>query len=175
MINGVSNSQSYINGLQKNETASATSNEPLEATARSNVQGHDSRANALAFIESASPEELTNKVDTLKGRMPSLAAINFREIINSGNEEDVLGRINRLQARFEDEAKSALALEQDIINEGRASGKTDKDILLDIVKMRDEQSDLYKMGTRWGVKGLSAPENYQKLVSLTPDYVNTYA
>ena len=54
-------------------------------------------------------------------------------------------------------------------------GKTDKDILLDIVKMQDEQSDLYKMGARWGDKGLSAPENYQKLVSLTPDYVNTYA
>ncbi len=107
--------------------------------------------------------------------MPTLAAINLREILNSGNEEDVLGRIRRLQARFEDESKSVFAIQQNIINEGRASGKTDKDILLDIVKMKDEQSDLYKMGTRWGDKGLSAPENYQKLVSLTPDYVNTYA
>tara|TARA_A200000113_G_scaffold196161_1_gene187043 strand:- start:749 stop:1276 length:528 start_codon:yes stop_codon:yes gene_type:complete len=175
MINGVSNSQNYIYGLQRNDAVSVKSNDSLESSTSSNVREHDSRANALAFIESASPEELAKKVDSLSGGMPNLAAINFREILNSGNEEDVLGRIRRLQGRFEDESKSVFALQQNIINEGRASGKTDKDILLDIVKMNDEQSDLYKMGTRWGDKGLSAPENYQKLVSLTPNYVNTYA
>ena len=175
MINGVSNSQNYIYGLQRNDAVSVKSNDSLESSTSSNVREHDSRANALAFIESASPEELAKKVDSLSGGMPNLAAINFREILNSGNEEDVLGRIRRLQGRFEDESKSVFALQQNIINEGRASGKTDKDILLDIVKMQDEQSDLYKMGARWGDKGLSAPENYQKLVSLTPDYVNTYA
>lgn len=175
MINGVSNSQNYIYGLQRNDAVSVKSNDSLESSTSSNVREHDSRANALAFIESASPEELAKKVDSLSGGMPNLAAINFREILNSGNEEEVLGRIRRLQGRFEDESKSVFALQQNIINEGRASGKTDKDILLDIVKMNDEQSDLYKMGTRWGDKGLSAPENYQKLVSLTPDYVNTYA
>lgn len=175
MINGVSNSQNYIYGLQRNDAVSVKSNDSLESSTSSNVREHDSRANALAFIESASPEELAKKVDSLSGGMPNLAAINFREILNSGNEEEVLGRIRRLQGRFEDESKSVFALQQNIINEGRASGKTDKDILLDIVKMNDEQSDLYKMGTRWGDKGLSAPENYQKLVSLTPNYVNTYA
>ena len=175
MINGVSNSQNYIYGLQRNDAVSVKSNDSLESSTSSNVREHDSRANALAFIESASPEELAKKVDSLSGGMPNLAAINFREILNSGNEEDVLGRIRRLQGRFEDESKSVFALQQNIINEGRASGKTDKDILLDIVKMNDEQSDLYKMGTRWGDKGLSAPENYLGLVSLTPDYVNTYA
>jgi len=100
---------------------------------------------------------------------------NLNEILNSSNDEDVMARISRLQGKLENEFRAVLAQEQEIINEGRASGKTDKDILLDIVKMQDEQSDLYKMGARWGDKGLSAPENYQKLVSLTPDYVNTYA
>ncbi len=113
--------------------------------------------------------------DSLKGRMPSVAMFNLNEILNSSNGEDVMARISRLQGKFENEFRAVLAQEQEIINEGRASGKTDKDILLDIVKMQDEQSDLYKMGARWGDKGLSAPENYQKLVSLTPDYVNTYA
>ncbi|MEQ5808950.1 hypothetical protein J3369_16225 [Alteromonas sp. NFXS44] len=175
MINGVSNSQNYIYGLQRNDAVSVKSNDSLESSTSSNVREHDSRANALAFIESASPEELAKKVDSLKGRMPSAAMFNLNEILNSSNGEEVMARIFRLQGKLENEFRAVLAQEQEIINEGRASGKTDKDILLDIVKMQDEQSDLYKMGARWGDKGLSAPENYQKLVSLTPDYVNTYA
>ncbi|MCG7651873.1 hypothetical protein [Alteromonas sp. MmMcT2-5] len=102
MINGVSNSQNYIYGLQRNDAVSVKSNDSLESSTSSNVREHDSRANALAFIESASPEELAKKVDSLSGGMPNLAAINFREILNSGNEEEVLGRIRRLQGRFED-------------------------------------------------------------------------
>jgi DNA-directed RNA polymerase subunit F len=163
MIKGVSSSQNYVYGLQRNDAVSVKSNDSLESSTSSNVREHDSRANALAFIESASPEELAKKVDSLKGRMPSVAMFNLNEILNSSNGEDVMARISRLQGKLENELRAVLAQEQEIINEGRASGKTDKDILLDIFKMQDEQSDLYKMGARWGDKGLSAPENYQKL------------
>ena len=63
----------------------------------------------------------------------------------------------------------------EIISQGWANGQSDKDILISIVPMQDEQSELYKMSMSWGTKGLSSPESYDKLVGFTSNYVNYYA
>ncbi|REL34970.1 hypothetical protein [Thalassotalea euphylliae] len=95
--------------------------------------------------------------------------------MNSGREEELLNRINRLSGQIEQENRSVLNQEQALISQVRAEGKSDKAILLSIVELRDQQSDLYKLANRWGSQGLSSPENYQTLVELTPSYADYYA
>ena len=104
-----------------------------------------------------------------------MAMINLNEILNSDRSFELTERIGRLLGQLEQEHRNVLNLEQDIINQSRADGKSDKEILMSIVQMQDEQSDLYKMSISWGTKGLTSPENYAKLVELTPSYVNQYA
>ena len=95
--------------------------------------------------------------------------------MNSDNGDEVVGRINRLSAQIEQESRSVLNQEQDLISQGRAEGKSNKDILMSIVKLQDEQSDVYKLAMHWGNEGLGSPKTYAKLVELTPSYVNYYA
>ena len=169
------NSQNYAIQQTRTNTSKAEKTEVNIPKASENINSIDTRKNALSFIETATPEELEAKVNSLTGRMPSMAMINLREIMNSENGDELIARIGRLQGRMDQEHRNVLNKEQDLISQGRAEGKSNKDILMSIVKMQDEQSDLYKMSANWGSKGLSSPENYTKLVELTSNYINYYA
>jgi len=173
VINSIS-SQHYAvqqvrNNTNKVEQISADNTQETKA-----IVHYDTRKYAVSFIENASPEELTAKVDSLIGRMPSMAAINLNEIMNADNGFEIAERINRLQEPLKQAHQNVLNLEQDLISQGRAKGKSDKEILMSIVQMQDEQSDLFKMSMNWGTKGLTSPDNYAKLVEYTPNYVNYY-
>lgn len=174
MINSIG-SQSYAVQQTRSNVGKVEQTAITTSKSSENTNNLDTRQNALSFIENATPEELEAKVNSLVGREPSMASINLREIMNSDNENELVGRIARLKGQIEQESRSVLNQEQDLISLGRAEGKSAKDILISIANMQDEQSDLYKMSMNWGNKGLSSPENYEKLVKLTPNYVNYYA
>ncbi|GAA5144134.1 hypothetical protein [Thalassotalea piscium] len=169
------NSQNYT--VQQTQTNTNKTEETVRNIPKNyeNTNNIDTRKNTLSFIETASPEELEAKVNSLTGRMPSMAVINLREIMNSENGDELVARIGRLQGQMDQEHRNVLDQEQNLISQGRAEGKSNKDILMSIVKMQDEQSELYKMSANWGSKGLTSPENYTKLVELTSNYVNYYA
>ena len=174
MINSIS-SQNYAvqqTRSNANKVEHTTVNPPKVPE---NVNSSDARKGAISFIESATPEELEGRVNSLVGRMPSAAMINLREIMNSDNGDEVVERINRLSVQIEQESRSVLNQEQDLISLGRAEGKSNKDILMSIVKLQDAQSDVYKLAMHWGNEGLGSPNTYAKLVELTPSYVNYYA
>tara|TARA_R110002167_G_scaffold327643_1_gene533907 strand:- start:127 stop:651 length:525 start_codon:yes stop_codon:yes gene_type:complete len=174
MITSV-NSQNFAVQQTPTNTNKAEKKEENLPKAYESINNIDTRKNAISFIETATPDELEAKVNSLIGRMPSMASINLREIMNSDKGDELIARIGRLQGRMDQEHRSVLNQEQDLISQGRAEGKSNKDILMSIVRMQDEQSDLYKMSANWGSKGLSSPENYTKLVELTSSYVNYYA
>tara|TARA_R110000782_G_scaffold382_10_gene1214 strand:+ start:253 stop:786 length:534 start_codon:yes stop_codon:yes gene_type:complete len=143
-----------------------------------NTDNLDFRQNTISFIESATPEELESRVNSLIGRKPSLIGIDMRGIINTDNANngnELLERAKRLSSQVEPEINNVLKKEQDLISQGRAEGKSAKDILMSIVNMQDEQSDAYKLAMHWGNEGLGSPKTYAKLVELTPSYVNYYA
>ena len=94
---------------------------------------------------------------------------------NANNGNELLERAKRLSSQVEPEINNVLKKEQDLISQGRAEGKSAKDILMSIVNMQDEQSDAYKLAMHWGNEGLGSPKTYAKLVELTPSYVNYYA
>jgi hypothetical protein len=87
----------------------------------------------------------------------------MRGIINAGNTNNgnqLLTRIERLSTQVEPEIRNYLNQEQELISQGRAEGKSDKDILMSLVKLQDEQSGSYKLAMHWGNKGLGSPETY---------------
>jgi hypothetical protein len=176
MINSIS-SQNYA--VQKTSANTSKVEQTTVTTSKSseNINSLDTRQNALSFIETASPEELEAKVNSLTGRASPTtgAVINLREMMNSDNGDELNARIHRLKGQIEQEMSNVVNLEQDLISQGRAEGKSAKDILISIANMQDKQSDLYKMSIYWGGEGLTSPESYAKLVELTPTYVDYYA
>lgn len=172
MIIGI-NSNTYLAEQSHSNKLSAYQDEPkVTASATNNI---DTRASTIASLNLSTPDELAAQVDSLIDRKPSLAAINLNEIMNSDNEADVVGRIKRLNGDIAQEIAYVMEKEQALISQGRAEGQSDKDILMSIVAMRDDQSELYKMSTLWGREGLSSPNNYDKLAELTPSFVDAYA
>jgi hypothetical protein len=175
MINSIS-SQNYAVQKTSANTSKVEQTTVTTSKASENINSLDTRQNALSFIETASPEELEARVNSLTGRMPSGAAISLNGIKNGDKvDTELFGRIGRLQGQIETEMINVLNKEQDLISQGRAEGGSAKDILISIANMQDEQSDLYKMSMRWGDEGLTSPGNYTKLVELTPTYVDYYA
>ena len=174
MINSIA-SQNYA--VQKTHSSTGfidkSVNKVSEKTEK--IIPNDSRKNAISFIDTASPEELTAKIHSIKKSYPPAAMFNFNDIINSKNSFEIAGRISRATKKFDQEAKIFHNKQLDLIKQGEVEGKTPKEILTNIMNLTDEQSALFKMSTSWGSKGLSAPENYAKLVELTPSYVNYYA
>ena len=174
MISGIGNQNYAVEQVQPKTLSQ------IEKTS-TEEQGHssnkfDARENAISFVQTASKEEMKEKVDSMIGRMPSTHAMfDLRVLLSRSDGKEILDRIGRLGEKIESEGREVWKKEQDIISQGRANGKSDQDILIDIINMQDEQSDLYKMARRWGESALSSPENYEKIRKLTPSYVNTYA
>jgi hypothetical protein len=173
MISGIGNQNYAVEQFQNKPVAQV--DKPYTEIPPDTTNNLDTRANALSFVKTATPEEMKEKVDSLIGRQANLAPINFNELRQSPNQDEILGRIKRLNEKIEQESASVLQKEQELISQGRSAGKSDKEILFDIIAMEDNQSDLYKMSMRWGNSGLTAPENLSKLRELTPNYVNVYA
>lgn len=174
MINSISSQNYTIQQTRAN--TSKVEHTPINTPKPSeNIDNLDARKNTISFIETATPEELKKRVNSLVGRMPSAAMINLREIMNSDNGDEVVARINRLSGQIEQESRSVLNQEQELISQGRAEGKSNKEILISIVKLQDAQSDVYKLAMHWGNEGLGSPKTYEKLVELTSSYVNYYA
>lgn len=173
MISGIGNQNYAVEQVQNKPVVQI--DKPYTEIAPDTTNNLDTRANALSFVKTATPEEMKEKVDSLIGRQANLAAINLNEVMKSASQDEILGRINRLNEKIEQESANVLQKEQELISQGREAGKSDKEILIDIIAMQDNQSDLYKMSMRWGNSGLSAPENLSKLRELTPNYVNVYA
>ena len=177
MVNSIS-SQNYAVQQTRANTSKVEQTAVNPPEASYNTDNLDFRKNTISFIESATPEELEARVNSLIGRKPSLIGIDMRGIINADNTNNgnqLLARIKRLSTQVEPEIRNYLNQEQELISQGRAEGKSDKDILMSLVKLQDEQSDSYKLAMHWGNKGLGSPETYAKLVELTPSYVNYYA
>ncbi|AOT08690.1 hypothetical protein [Pseudoalteromonas luteoviolacea] len=156
---------------------------PLHAhqTPRSSTQQHgptpeiDNRAHYLKYIHAANEEKLTSSIDAIKRYGPPVAMFRMSDIENAANPDELHGRIGRAIEQFEVEAKHYHEQARDIIYQGELAGEASKDILLDIVQLRDSQSELFKMGTNWGCKGFAHPDNYENLVAATPNYINYYA
>jgi hypothetical protein len=174
MINSIG-SQNYA--IQQTRADSSKVEYTAANTSKSpdNINNLDTRKNFTSFIETATPEELTTKLSGIKQFGQPTAMFNFNDIANSKNSFEIAGRINRATQQFDQEAKVFHNKQLNIIKQGEIEGKTSKEILTNIMKLTDEQSELFKMSTNWGSKGLSSPENYAKLVELTPSYVNYYA
>lgn len=174
MINSI-NSQNYTVQQTRVNTSKVDITANNSPQTPENINYIDSRKNAISFIETATPEELTAKLSSIKKSFPPAALFNFNDIINSKNSFEVAGRISRATEQFNQEAKVFHNDRLDLINQGEIEGKSSKEILTEIMNLNDKQSELFKMSTNWGSKGLSSPENYEKLVELTPSYVNYYA
>jgi hypothetical protein len=177
MINSIS-SQNYTVQQTRANTSKVEYTDITSTKNPVNIDNLDSRKSAISFIETATPKDLEARVNSLIGRSASLIAIDMRGIINADNPDKadkLLSRIQRLSSQVGPEIRNFLSQEQALISQGRAEGKSDKDILMSIVKLQDEQSDSYKLAMRWGNNGLGSPDTYAKLVELTPSYVNYYA
>lgn len=174
MINSV-NAQSYTaqqiySNASKIEKATTNASNTIN-----NENNLDRRVNYISFIETATPEELTARLNNIKQFGPPAAMFNFNNIMNSKNSFEIAGRIERTSGQFDQEAKVFHGKQLDLIKQGEAEGKTAKEILTDIMGLHDKQSELFKLSTNWGTKGLAAPENYTTLVKLTPTYADYHA
>ncbi|KZN55449.1 hypothetical protein [Pseudoalteromonas luteoviolacea] len=141
----------------------------------STSQEPDNRNEYLKFIDSASDEKLTQSIDAIKKYGPPTAMFRMEDILNSHNVEEMHGRVSRAISHFNQEAEQFHKEELAIIKRGEEEGKSAKEIMTDLVALRDKQSELFKMATSWGSKNLAHPDNYDKLLAETPDYINTYA
>ncbi|WP_440054254.1 hypothetical protein ACSLBF_15470 [Pseudoalteromonas sp. T1lg65] len=135
----------------------------------------DNRERYVKYINSASEEQLAGSIDVIKKYGPPIAMFKMSDIVNAANQDEMHGRIGRAIDSFDVEAQQYHTQELAIIKEGEQAGKSSKEILQAIVALRDQQSELFKMGTNWGSKGLAHRDNYEKLVAVTPNYVNLYA
>lgn len=174
MINSI-NSHSYA--LQQTSVNTGMVDNTINKTSGTTeyITHNDSRKNAISFIETATPEELTSKLSNIKESFPPAALFNFNDIMNAKNSFEIAGRVNRATEQFDQEAKVFHNEQLSLIKQGEIEGKSAKEILTDIVNLQDKQSELFKIATNWDRQGLSSPENYEKLVKLTPDYINYYA
>ncbi|QTL36183.1 hypothetical protein [Pseudoalteromonas viridis] len=174
----------YITGYTAPSYAHKVSNPSVDATERtpgSQVQSggsapeSDNRESYVKYINSATEEQLAGSVDAIKKYGPPVAMFRMSDIVNAANQDEMHGRIGRAVEHFEIEAEQYHTQELAIISEGERTGKSSKEILQEIVALRDQQSTLFKMATQWGSKGLAHPDNYEQLVAATPGYVNLYA
>jgi hypothetical protein len=139
----------------------------------------NARENLLAFISNASPEEADKRLNSYKeaGNFSLGPVVNLNEIMaaEAAGNSDVAERIHRLSDKFHEEQKLLHRQEVDLINLGKADGKSSKEILTELVGLYDKQSDFFKLSIGWNGKFLSTPESYSKLLELTQGYVNAYA
>lgn len=174
----------YVNSYTTSNYVNRASNTTLDSAERAaNSQVHnsgsvpevDNRESYVKYINSASEEQLAGSIDAIKKYGPPIAMFRMSDIVNAANQDEMHGRIGRAIDHFDVEAQQYHTQELAIINEGEQAGKSSKEILQEIIALRDQQSELFKMGTNWGSKGLADPDNYEKLVAATPNYVNLYA
>lgn len=138
-------------------------------------ENNNIKDNFMSFLNSATPKELESRLNTIKQSGPPMAVINLRQILSSKNPMEISERIERTSGQFNQEAKIFHKQQYSLIAEGQAVGKSPKEILTNIAGLYDKQSELFKMSVQWGSEGLSAPDNYSKLVKMTPNYFNSYA
>jgi len=179
MINSI-NTQTYSSQLI-NKTNPTTETEIDEPQKTENInssiitQSINTKNNFLSFIKTATPEELDNKLISIKQSRPPTAMFSLNKIMNSENSFELAGRINRAIEQFKPEAKVFHKQELELITQGELEGKKSKEVLTDIASLYDEQSDLFKLSMHWGDKGLADSESYSTLVKLTPTYADYYA
>lgn len=170
----------HIYSLQQvnknNQVAAIESNGSRESnTINSTSQSINAKNDFKSFITTATPEELDNKLSSIKQSKPPTAMFNLNKIMSSENSFELAGRINRTTEQFKLEARDFHKQQLEIIRQGELKGKTSKEILTDITSLYDEQSDLFKLSIHWGDKGLADSESYSTLVKLTPTYADYYA
>jgi len=182
MINNLTHTQNYIqqNTIRKLTTfdkptsqANKTPKENSFATALAQVenkkvpdskninnsfttQSANTNNNFRSFIKTATSEELDNKLKSIKQSKAPTAMFNLNNVMSSENSFELAGRINHSIEQFKPEAEIFHQQQLELIKKGEAEDKTSKDILSNIAKLYDEQSDLFKASMHWGDKGLSA-------------------
>ncbi|WP_046004865.1 hypothetical protein [Pseudoalteromonas rubra] len=173
-VNGYT-ATNYVNRVSNAtvDSAGGASNSPVKSSG--SEPEIDNRESYINYINSATEEQLAGSIDAIKTYGPPIAMFRMSDIVNAANQDELHGRIGRAIDHFDAEAQQYHTQELAIINEGEQAGKSSKEILQEIVALRDQQSELFKMGTNWGSKGLAHPDNYEKLVAATPNYVNLYA
>lgn len=90
---------------------------------------------------------------------------------------EAVRRFQRISQIFEQENKQVDSLKNDIISQGKSEGKKAQDILYDLVKMYDSQSELFKLGRGWEGDLFSfndfSTEGWSKTLQYTPDVIDT--
>ncbi|HEB68429.1 MAG TPA: hypothetical protein ENI88_02285 [Desulfobulbus sp.] len=90
---------------------------------------------------------------------------------------EAVRRFQRINQLFEQENKQVESLKSDIISQGKNEGKKAQDILYDLVKMYDSQSELFKLGRGWEGDlfsfNNSSAEGWSKTLQYTPDVIDT--
>jgi hypothetical protein len=142
MVNSIS-SQNYVVQQTAINTRKAEYIEEQSSKLPESIKNIDTRKNAISFIENATPRELEARVNSLVGRMPSMAMINLNEIMNSDHGFEIVERIGLLQGQMDQENRSVLNKEQDLITQGRAEGKSNRDTLYE-----------YRKDARWTVRSI---------------------
>jgi len=179
MINSINTHTYSLQQINKNKPiTAATTNDSQKSNninSRVSTQSINTKNDFNSFINTATPEELDNKLKSIKQSKPPTAMFSLNKIMNSENSFEVAGRINRATAQFEPEAKIFHQQQLELIKQGELEDKTSKEILTDISSLYDEQSDLFKLSMHWGDKGLADSESYPALVKLTPTYADYYA
>ncbi len=130
------------------------------------------RESLLSFIDSASPEEARSRLNSYMKGSPVMF-VNLKAMIVSGKGLEIGGRINQLNDQFRVEAARVDDQEHQLIEHGRAVGKSSKEILTDIVNLYDNQSEIFKVSIGWDGEQWSDPDKYSRLTELTKNYVNT--
>ncbi|MCG7547416.1 hypothetical protein [Pseudoalteromonas sp. Of7M-16] len=166
---------SYVNSATNGAEVAAEQASKPQMRSRQSTPSIDNREQYVKYINSASEEKLAGSIDAIKQYGPPIAMFRMSDIEQAANSGEMHDRIGRAIAHFDKEAQKYHKQELAIINDGAKTGKSSKEILMEIVELRDQQSELFKMGINWGSKGLAHPENYDKLVAATPSYVNYYA
>jgi hypothetical protein len=177
MINSINsqavNTQNYARPNKVDNSEPNTVKTSENTSEKTNIV--DTRKDLMSLIEGADPKKLTSQLSEIKQFGHPTAIFNLKNFMSTDNSAEVMGRIDRATKQFEQEAAVFHTKQLDIIQQGEADGKSAKEVLTNIVSLTDEQSELFKMSTNWDNKGLSAPENYEKLVELTSSYVNYFA
>ena len=90
---------------------------------------------------------------------------------------EAVRRFQRINQLFEQENKQVESLKSDIISQGKSEGKKAQDILYDLVKMYDSQSELFKLGRGWEGDLFSFNDSsaggWSKTLQYTPDVIDT--
>lgn len=182
-ISNVQGGQKVYPAFLRNTGTSSAKN--TNATSGSSIKTHQSavsplRDRLLSLIgkidgNDTEAENLLNNISKPDNGGILIAAEDMPDLKDS----EAVARFNRISELFKKESSIVENKKQEIITQGRTEGKENQEILNDIVRLYDSQSDLYKLGRGWDGNLFSFKESssagWSSTIKYTTDVVNTFA